>query len=94
MPTLPRPSGYLTVPGAGPAPEGWPADLPPPEQPAGADAKDADEAAEAVGAYAAAALVSPAWQLREAGALWLERCLLPGVRAGPSALGARFQRLT
>ena len=78
---LPRLRSCLTASCAGPAPGGWPADLPAPEQPAGMDAKDADEAAEAVGAYAAAALVSPAWQLREAGALWLERCLLPGVRA-------------
>jgi len=54
--------------------------LPAPEETAGADAKDADEVAEATGAYAAAALFSASWQLREAGALWLERCLLPAVR--------------
>jgi len=69
---------------AGPPPDGWPADLPAPEAPAGADAKDADEVAEATGPYAAAALASAAWQLREAGALWLERCLLPDARAAPS----------
>lgn len=39
--------------------------------------------AEATGPYAAAALASAAWQLREAGALWLERCLLPDARARP-----------
>lgn len=65
---------------AGSPPEGWPADLPAPEETAGVDAKDADEVAEATGAYAAAALFSASWQLREAGALWLERCLLPAVR--------------
>ncbi|KAK9826468.1 hypothetical protein WJX81_002603 [Elliptochloris bilobata] len=76
----------------GPPPEGWPAELPAPEQPVGADAKDADEVAEAVGPYAAAALVSAAWQLREAAALWLERCLLPGLeerRRGLARAAAR-----
>ncbi|KAL4436783.1 hypothetical protein ABPG75_003922 [Micractinium tetrahymenae] len=51
---------------AGPAPPGFPADLPPPDAFSAADAKDAGPLVDLVGEYLARCAYSKAWQLREA----------------------------
>jgi hypothetical protein len=52
--------------GAGPAPEGFPGDLPPPEPLLVADAKDASDLSGVLQEYLIRCLFSKNWQLREA----------------------------
>ena len=59
-------------------PEGFPPDLPAPEQLSLADAKDAEALIDALGEYTVRALYSKTWQLREAAMISIEKVLKGG----------------
>lgn len=68
---------------AAPAPTGWPADLPAPEPLSPAAAGEAAPVLDVAGEYVAAALLSRAWQLRDAASAWLAQLAAGGGLTGP-----------